>query len=305
MKNIKLRKNKFLAQFNRNRSFTGYLFILPSFIGFLIFSLIPVIFAISVSFTKWNSIQTPIFIGFKNFFMMFRDSSFIVTLTNTLLFTFGALPFTIAIALIFAVMLNEGIKGKSVFRAMFFFPNIASVVAIAITWQLLFHPGAGPVNSFLMSLGMESPPRWLSSRDTAMFSVIMVYVWMKSGYYMVMFLAGLQTIPESLYESALMDGANPVQRFLKITIPMLSPTFFLVIIFFIIDSFKVFSLIYVMTDGGPGRATSVLVYYVFDQAFRQSKFGYASAMSIVLFVILLIITVIQYRGQKKWVTYIE
>ncbi len=292
-------------QLGRNRSIVGYLFILPNFIGFLIFTIIPIFFAISVSFTRWDSMHAPRFIGLRNFSIMIHDSSFLITLANTLTFTFGSLPFTVVLALAFAIILNQGIKGKSVFRAVFFFPYIASVVACAITWQLLFHPGAGPVNSILIAMGIKTPPRWLSSTNTAMISVIMVYVWQVAGYYMVMFLAGLQTIPDSLYESADIDGANNFRKLFNITIPMLSPTFFLVIIIFIINSFKVFTLIYVMTDGGPGRATSVLVFYVYQQAFERSRFGYASAMSLILFVIMLAITIFQYRGQKKWVTYIE
>jgi multiple sugar transport system permease protein len=292
-------------QLGRNRSIVGYLFILPNFIGFLIFTIIPIFFAISVSFTRWDSMHAPRFIGLRNFSIMIHDSSFLITLANTLTFTFGSLPFTVVLALAFAVILNQGLKGKSVFRAIFFFPYIASVVACAITWQLLFHPGAGPVNSILIAMGIKTPPRWLSSTNTAMISVIMVYVWQVAGYYMVMFLAGLQTIPDSLYESADIDGANNFRKLFNITIPMLSPTFFLVIIIFIINSFKVFTLIYVMTDGGPGRATSVLVFYVYQQAFERSRFGYASAMSLILFVIMLAITIFQYRGQKKWVTYIE
>ncbi len=289
----------------RNRSLTGYMFILPSFVGFLIFTILPIFFAVGISFTRWDSMHTPRFVGFRNFEIMFGDSSFLITLKNTLVFTFGSLPFAIVLALAFAIMLNEGIRGKNVFRAIFFFPHIASIVACAITWQLLFHPGAGPINSILYAFGSQNPPRWLASRDTAMMSVIMVYVWKSAGYYMVMFLAGLQTIPPTLYESADIDGARYYRKLFNITIPMLSPTFFIVIIIFIINSFKVFSLVYVMTDGGPGRVTSVLVYYVYRQAFELSRYGYASAMSLVLFIFVLTITIIQYRGQKRWVTYMQ
>lgn len=292
-------------QLGRNRSITGYLFILPNFVGFLVFTIIPIIFAVTISFTRWDSMHPPRFVGLRNFVIMVQDSSFLITLLNTLTFTFGSLPFVVILALAFAIILNQGVIGKNAFRAVFFFPYIASVVACAITWQLLFHPGAGPVNSILKFVGISNTPRWLASRDTAMISVIIVYVWQIAGYYMVMFLAGLQTIPDSLYESAEIDGATYLRKLFSITIPMLSPTFFLVIIIFIINSFKVFSLIYVMTDGGPGRATSVLVFYVYKQAFELSRFGYASAMSLVLFIIMLTITIVQYRGQKKWVTYIE
>jgi multiple sugar transport system permease protein len=293
------------GQMGRNRSITGYLFLLPSFIGFVVFTIIPIIFAVGIGFTRWDSMHPPRWVGLRNFQIMFSDSSFLVALKNTLVFTFGSLPFTVVLAFIFAVMLNEGIRGRSIFRAAFFFPHIASIVACAITWQLLFHPGAGPINSMLMALGIQNPPRWLAGTDTAMLSVIIVYVWKSAGYYMVMFLAGLQTIPTSLYESASMDGATYPRKLLSITIPMLSPTFFIVIIILIINSFKVFTMIYVMTGGGPGRSTSVLVYYVYTQAFRLSRYGYASAMSLVLFVLVLVVTIVQYRGQKQWVTYMQ
>jgi multiple sugar transport system permease protein len=300
-----MRTTNTFKQLGRNRSITGYLFILPNFIGFLVFTIIPIFFAISISFTRWDSMHPPRFVGIKNFVIMVQDSSFLITLLNTLTFTFGSLPFAVVLALVFAIILNQGVKGKNIFRAVFFFPYIASVVACAITWQLLFHPGAGPINSILKMVGIGTPPRWLASRDTAMISVIIVYVWQVAGYYMVMFLAGLQTIPDSLYESAEIDGATYLRKLFSITIPMLSPTFFLVIIIFIINSFKVFSLIYIMTDGGPGRATSVLVFYIYNQAFELSRYGYASAMSLVLFIIMLTVTIIQYRGQKRWVTYME
>jgi multiple sugar transport system permease protein len=288
----------------RNRSITGYLFLAPSFIGFVIFTIIPIVFAVAVGFTRWDSMHPARWVGLKNFQIMLGDSSFLISLRNTFVFTFGSLPFVIVLALAFAIMLNEGIRARGVFRAAFFFPHIASIVACAITWQLLFHPGAGPINSILMALGVQTPPRWLASRSTAMMSVIMVYVWKSAGYYMVMFLAGLQTIPPSLYESASIDGAHYPRKLISITIPMLSPTFFIVIIILIINSFKVFTMIYVMTGGGPGRATSVLVYYVYTQAFELSRYGYASAMSLVLFLFVLVITIVQYRGQKRWVTYL-
>jgi multiple sugar transport system permease protein len=300
-----MRSTSSFKQLGRNKSIIGYLFILPNFVGFLVFTIIPIFFAISVSFTRWDSMHTPRFVGLKNLLIMINDSSFLITLMNTVTFTFCSLPFAVILSLAFAVILNEGIMGKNVFRAVFFFPYIASIVACAITWQLLFHPGAGPVNSILKVIGINNPPRWLASRSTAMMSVIIVYIWKVAGYYMVMFLAGLQTIPYSLYESAEIDGATYFKKLFNITVPMLSPTFFLVIIIFIINSFKVFSLIYIMTDGGPGRATSVLVFYIYKQAFELSRYGYASAMSLILFFIMLVITIFQYRGQKKWVTYIE
>ena len=161
----------------------------------------------------------------------------------------------------------------------------------------------GPVNSFLMGMGISDPPRWLSSTEWALFSVIVVSIWKRVGYFMVIFLAGLQGIPDQLYESANIDGASRMRQFFSITLPMLSPTIFFASIIGIIQSFKVFDLIYALTEGGPGRATNVLAYTIYQEAFIKYKFGYASAISYFLFAIILVVTIIQFRGQKKWVHY--
>lgn len=180
---------------------------------------------------------------------------------------------------------------------------MASLVAIAVVWNLLFHPTLGPVNNILRSLGMQNPPGWTASVDWAMPVIIVVSIWKSMGYYMILYLSGLQAIPRELYEAAKVDGANAFQRFKSITLPMLTPTTFFVSIMLTIACFKVFDLVSVMTNGGPGRATNVLVFNIYNTAFINYEFGYASAISMVLFAIVLFITIIQFRAEKKWVSY--
>jgi len=281
----------------------GYLFIVPNFLGFFLFMFIPIIMGFGVSLTDYDGFQKMNFIGIKNYIDMFSDSYFLVSLKNNFLYTLVTVPATIVLAILLAVALNTGIKGMSAFKAFYYFPSISSMVAVGIVWSVLFNPMNGPINSFLQGLGMENPPKWLASTSMALWAVMIVAVWKQTGYYMVMLLAGLQSIPKQLYEAAEIDGANAVVRFFKITLPMLSPVTFMVTILTIISSFQVFDLINVMTKGGPGYATNVLVYRIYQEGFKYMRYGYASSMAYFLFLIILIITLIQFRGQKKWVTY--
>lgn len=281
----------------------GYLFILPNFIFFFTFIVLPVLMGLVISFTDYNGFKQFNFVGIKNYIEMFRDEYFLVSLWHNLLYTLVTVPGTIILALLLAVLVNKGIKGSSIFKTMFFLPNISSMVAVGIVWAIIFNPTQGPLNSFLRSIGIANPPMWLSSTNTALWSVMLVAIWKQAGYYMIIILAGLQSIPNQLYEAASIDGANGVRKFFKITLPMLSPTMFMVIILSIINSFQVFDLINIMTDGGPGRSTNVLVYRIYQEGFQKLQFGYASAMAYFLFLIIMVITLIQFRGQKKWVNY--
>jgi multiple sugar transport system permease protein len=206
-------------------------------------------------------------------------------------------------ALALAMLLNQPFSGRNFFRTNFFFPYVASLVAVAVVWNMLFHPAMGPVNQLLSALGVENPPRWTASVDWAMPTVIMASIWKGMGYYMVIYLAALQGIPPYLYEAAEIDGASAWQKFRYVTLPMLTPATFFVSIMLTIASFKVFDLILVMTGGGPGRATNVLVIHTYNTAFREFRFGYSSAIAMVLFVIVLIITIVQFRMEKRWVSY--
>ncbi len=281
----------------------GYLFIMPNFIGFFIFMAVPIVMGLFISFTDYNGFGFSKFVGLSNYIKMFQDEYFQVSFFNNLLYTLVTVPGTIIASLLLAVAVNAGIKGSGLFKTMFFFPTITSMVAVGIVWALIFNPYTGPLNQILQSLGIENPPMWLASSDTALWSVMLVAIWKNAGYYMVILLAGLQSIPAQLYEAAQIDGAGAVKRFFKITLPMLSPTMFMVVILNIISSFQVFDLINIMTEGGPGRSTNVLVYRIYQEGFQQLEFGYASAMAYFLFLIVLIVTLIQFKGQKKWVTY--
>ncbi|QQO07736.1 carbohydrate ABC transporter permease [Breznakiella homolactica] len=286
------------AIIRRNRR-TAYLFLAPNFIGFLIFTLIPVLFAVVLSFNRWDGNNPMQFVGFRNFTRLFSDSNFRISLINTVIYTVGTVPLIMVIALGLSMLINSGVRGAPVYRALHFFPHISSIIAISAVWQFLYHPTMGPINKFLMALGISNPPGWLSSTRWALIAVMIMIVWKSVGYYMISYLAGLQAIPRELYEAATIDGANKWKRFLHVTLPGLKPINFYVAIICIINSFQVFTPIYVMTRGGPGRATRVLVYTIYQEAFEEFNFGYASAMSMVLFLCIFIVTVIQFKTQNQ------
>lgn len=282
---------------------TAYTFLLPNMIGFLVFVVFPVAFSFAMSFTNWDGHLQREFIGFGNYVRMFGNETFRISLSNTLVYTFFSVPVAVAIAIVFAVLLNQGGRLITGFRLFIFLPYVSSTIAIAAVWNLILHPSLGPVNQALASIGFEELPRWFSSSQWALTSVIIVSIWKNVGYFMVIILAALQGIPSSLYESADIDGASPLQKFFRITIPLLTPAVFFAMVIGIIQSFKVFDLIFALTEGGPGRATNVLAYTVYQEAFQRFRMGYASALAVFLFVVIMLFTFIQFRGQKKWVQY--
>jgi multiple sugar transport system permease protein len=281
----------------------AYSFILPNLLGFATFTLLPMVFSLGLAFMNWDGANVVTWAGLANFKELFHDETFRIALVNTFYYVIGTVPPTMAVALGLALLLNQPLYGRDFFRTTFFFPYVASLVAVAVVWNMLFNPAMGPVNQLLVSLGVEHPPRWTASVDWAMPTVIMASIWKGVGYYMVIYLAALQGIPSYLYEAAEIDGANAWQKFRYVTLPMLTPATFFVSVMLTIASFKVFDLILVMTDGGPGRATNVLVIHTYNIAFREFRFGYASAIALVLFVIVLIITIVQFRMEKRWVNY--
>lgn len=287
----------------QSRRLTAYAFLLPNILGFVTLTLIPILVAFGLSFLNWDFANPAQFIGIKNFARLLRDSGFKIALTNTIYYTAVSVPLTIVISLLLAILLNQKVRGVKWFRTIYFFPEISSMIAVAVVWNMLYHPTMGPINNILRSVGIANPPGWTASVKWALPAVILMSVWKQVGYYMVIYLAGLQGIPDQLYEAATIDGAGPWQKFRYITVPMLSPTTFLISILLVINSFKVFDQIVIMTDGGPGRATYVLVYYIYYQAFQLFRFGYASAIATVLFAIVLIVTIVQFRMERKWVNY--
>ncbi|MFE3743288.1 carbohydrate ABC transporter permease [Streptomyces sp. NPDC059096] len=283
----------------RRNTLVGWSFILPNFLGFAALTLVPVLGSLLLAFTDWNSYSTPEWIGFDNFRRMFDDSNFWTAFQNTTWYAAGHIPLTLVAALGLAVLLNQKLKGVGVLRTAFFFPYITSLVAVAVVWNMLLSPEMGPVNQLLTQLGVDHPPGWTTSTDWAMPALIITSVWRDMGYYMVLYLAGLQAIPGELYEAARVDGAGPWKRFRHVTLPGLRPTTFFVLVMLTVSSFKVFDLVQVMTDGGPGRSTLVLSQLIFRQGITQGRFGYSSAISLVLFLLVLTITVVQFQLQRR------
>ncbi|MFC6081945.1 carbohydrate ABC transporter permease [Sphaerisporangium aureirubrum] len=283
----------------RRGALVGWSFILPNFIGFALFTLVPMLAALALAFMDWDSYNTPEWVGLENFRRLLDDENMRVALVNTLYYAAGHIPLTLAAALGLAILLNSRIRGARFFRTAAFLPYITSLVAVAIVWNMLFNPTAGPINQLLEALGIADPPRWTASTTWAMPAVIVTSVWRDMGYYMVLYLAGLQTIPPEYHEAAKVDGANAWQRFWSITLPCLRPTTFFVLVMLTIQSFKVLDLIVVMTGGGPGRSTLVLSQLVYREGIVEGHFGYSSAIALVLFVIVLTVTVTQFRVNER------
>ena len=281
----------------------GYLFLFPNILGFLAFNIFPLLFAIGMSFTRWDLISEPTFVGLANYEKLFlEDESFRIAVKNTLFFTAMSVPAGTVISLVLANVLNQKIRGTTFYRTAYFLPVVSSSIAVALVWAWVFNPDFGLVNELLSTFGLPRL-KWLASSTWALPAVVIVSVWRGLGPSTVIFLAGLQGIPEELYDAAKIDGANARQLFRHITIPMLSPTTFFVIVVSIIGSFQVFDLVFMMTQGGPGRATLVLVYYIYQHAFRWFGMGYAASIAFVLFIVIFILTLIQLRLSGRWVHY--
>jgi ABC-type sugar transport system permease subunit len=281
-------------------------FLLPSFLGFFIFMVTPMFASFGISMTNFSGGPNFRFIGFTNYINAFRSADFLRYLFNTVNFTFWSVTFQLLLGLGLALLLNEKFFGRNAYRGIMFLPNVLSTIAVGLVFSLILDNQRGPVNQFLTSLGLPAP-LWLAGINTALPTIIMVAVWQNFGYYMVLFLGGLQTINTALYEAAAIDGAGPVKRFFSVTLPGLSPIIFFSVTIAIIRAFQVFDQIFVMTGGqlggGPAGATTVLVFDIYKNAFSQFRFGYAAAQSVVLLVIVLAVTLIQQHGQKKWVSY--
>ncbi len=280
-------------------SLIAYSFIAPNFIGFCVFTLVPMFFAICLAFCDWDGAHPIEFVGLQNFIDLLDDETFKASFVNTIVYTVGTVPLTLICSLGLAVLLNQKVKFRNFFRTVSFFPYVASLVAVAAVWNMIFSPSMGPVNQILAALGVENLPRWAAGKETAMITVILFSVWKNMGYYMVIYLAGLQGTNLELNEAAELDGANKWQIFWHVVLPQLRPTTFFVVIMLTISSFKVYDQMYMITQGGPGNATMTLVYDIYNVAFVNTpRYGYASAISMVLFVLVLIVTLVQFRGSS-------
>ena len=280
----------------------GYLFVAPQVLGIVAFVLVPLALVVYFSFHEWNVLAgTFTFVGAENFERFLSDKQVAPVMQATAVFSVSLVIANIALALLLAVLLNRSIRGVTFFRTLFFSPVVVSLVAWTIVWGFLFQDNGG-INGMLAVIGIEGP-NWLREGPTAMASVVIVQVFKNVGLNMVLFLAALQGVPQELQEAARVDGANPRTIFRYITIPLISPTILLTFIITIIGSLQVFAQIAVLTQGGPGISTTVLIYYLYQQAFLFGQFGYGSVLSLVLFVIVLILTVVQWQLRKKWVFY--
>jgi multiple sugar transport system permease protein len=290
-------------RYSKREILAGLAFILPGFIGFFLFYLIPVVLSLGLSFTEWNFLRgwdAMKFVGIDNFKRMLTDDWFKVSLLNNIKFTLISVPALIIVGLIFAYIINKLIYFGEAVRSMMFIPYIASVVAVCIVWMVMFQPNYGPINEFLRMVGVENPPGWLTSPKWSLYTITFIYIWQQLGYYIIVYVAGLKSIPAELYESAQIDGASSVRQFFSITVPMVSPTTFFLTTMGIISSFKVFDHISVLTNGGPGNSSSVMAFYIYRTAFENFQMGYANALAWVLFIAIFIITLLQMRGQANF-----
>jgi multiple sugar transport system permease protein len=282
--------------------FWALVLLFPTFLGLGIV-LGSVVGGLVISFTRWDILTKPEWVGIGNYIQMIQDDElFRKSLLNTFYFTIGVVPLGTVLSLLAAVIMNQKLRGQSFFRTVYFLPTVCSGIAIALLWAWLYNTQFGLINYMLKSVGLPKIS-WLGDRRWAMISVIIMTIWRGLGYNMILFLAGLQGIPQEYYEAAIIDGASRWQVFRRITLPLLSPTTFFVVVLSMIGSFQVFEATYIMTQGGPYYATYTMVLLIFNQGFQWFRMGYASALAYILFAIILVITLTQIKLEKRWVHY--
>lgn len=284
----------FITESLNNQKFAGWIFVLPALVGILIFIIIPVISSFGLSFTKWDLINPITFAGFNNYREIFTEPLFFKILVNTFVFAISTSVLGVIIPLILACILNSKIRGSEFFKTAYFLPFITPMIVIGIVWQWIFDPNIG-----LLANVLNLHINWLYDTNFAMPALIIVTVWKLIGYNMIIFLSSLSGISNSMFEAAKIDGANSVQTFINVTVPLMAPSIFFVVIITAISSFQVFDLIYLMTQGGPLDSTNVLVYAIYKNAFEYFNVGKASAIAYVLFFIILVLTLVQWSLRKK------
>jgi multiple sugar transport system permease protein len=277
-------------------------FVGPLVFGLIVFTYGPVVAAAGLSFAKGDYIGTPEWVGLGNYARAFQDELLWKALGNTAYYVVGTVPAGIVLSLALALAMNQQLRGIVFYRAIFFLPTITSAVAISLMWMWMYNPEFGIINSIVRLVGLKGP-KWLASPAWAMPAIMIMSVWRGLGYNMLLFLAGLQGIPKEFYEAAEIDGADAWQRFLHITFPLLSPTTFMITVLSIIGGFQVFEYSYVMTRGGPLYSTLTMVLLIYQRGFETFEMGYASAIAYILFAIVLVLTILQFRMQSRWVHY--
>lgn len=299
---------EFASQSRRREVRAAFFFLLPNVLGFLIFTIGPLFSSLGFSLLEWNLLKPPVFLGLENYLDLLKDKEFGRSLRATFYYLAGSVPLGLGISLALALALNQHIKGIRLFRTVYFVPVVSSMVAVALMWRWMYNPTSGVLNHMLnqgfkfLHLPLTAPD-WLQSPVWAMPAIIIMSVWKGMGYNMVLFLAGLQGIPRHLYEAAEIDGASHQRQFWSITLPLLTPTTFFVLIISVIGSFQIFEQAYIMTQGGPVRSTVTTVYYIYENGFQWHRMGYASAVAWALFALILAVTLVQWRLQDRWVYY--
>lgn len=299
-----LKKRMKVSAARRGDFFWAYLMIAPTLIGTVIFHMWPLIQTFYLSFTKWGSFGTYNWTGLSNYTKMFDDPDLLLAMKNTTIFTILTVPIGLSISIVVALLLNQKIRGISIYRTLFFLPVVTMPAAVAMVWKWLYNADYGLINYILGLLSIEGP-RWLTDSNIALYSIAMVAIWGAIGYNMVIIVSGLQGISSTYYEAASIDGARPLAQFFKITLPLLTPTLFFLSVISLINTFQVFELVFMMI--GPNsltiNSTQTIVYLFYKEAFINNDKGYATAIAMLLFIIILLITIVQFKLQKKWVHY--
>jgi len=308
MSTVSVRSQRFFAKSRRREALAALLFLSPSLIGFVIFMAGPLLASFGFSLLEWNLLTPPNWLGPDNYLLLLQDPEFWSSLWATLYYTLLSVPLGIVSALLLALALNQQLRGITIYRTVYFIPVVSSMIAVALMWRWMYNPTSGILNYVLNNVFafLHLPwtaPDWLQSRTWAMPAIIIMSVWKGLGYNMVLYLAGLQGISRHFYEAAEIDGANGWHKFRHITLPLLTPTTFFIVVISIIGSFQIFEQAYIMTQGGPARATVTTVYYIYENGFQWYKMGYASAVAWALFALIMLVTLIQWRYQDRWVFY--
>lgn len=278
-----------------------YVYIAPAMVGIIGLSGGAILDSLRISFTDWDLVSDPVYRGIGNYVELASSSLFWQVFKNTITYALFTVPMSIVASLLLALLVNRHVRGIAFFRAAYFVPVVVSMVAAAMIWSWLYNPEFGVINWVLREvLGIDGP-RWLQDPDLSLISIALMSVWKGLGYNMVILLAGLQQIPPHLYEAATLDGAGRVGRFIHVTLPMLSPTLFFVLVITTISAFQIFEQTYVLTQGGPANSTLTLSYYVYQNAFQFFRMGYAAALAYVLFALTALVAALQFRLQRRWV----
>lgn len=292
-----------LSRHRRKEELIAWLFIMPVVLGIIIFNVYPTLFSLVISFNQWNLLSPPKWIGLDNYATLFTsDRFFWKTMGNTATYVAGVVVPGIILAIFFSSLMNQNIRGRTLYRALYFIPVVAPTVAVALLWAWIYEANFGVLNSVLRMVGIQGPP-WLGSTRWAMIAIIIEAIWAGLGFNIVIFLSGLQGISKDYYEAAEIDGANGLQKLFNITLPLLSPITFFVLVTGVIGAFQSFDIPFVMTGGGPANATQMVVLYLYINAFRIQKMGLAAALAYIIFIVILALTWVNFRMSKRWVFY--